>query len=465
MSTNVLRPYVPPAGGSPDRFTGFDEDLAHDRRILAEAAAKPGMAPLSEPLRMPMRFNEVFDTENATNRGHGNSATMHAETRQSLQDIYELWDANPPQMATIINFQPCTIKVNGGMYYQDAVPACPIDRCLLPPGQNHVSHVIDWDVIDMQPQQSGAYKALPIHTIAIAGNYMREGNVNPLLGPGCFIYDGDKSPEEMWAENPMIRTFEDSGAPKYTEHDQPIRRRGGTVMGKRKVPVTAPYREVYMSFLERRNAFYLKWIQERDTIWLESEGKDKKIAGVNNSLVRAQHEILLKIGLLDKPAAWYSQSSIVRNAPTDNCARCQKALPGGAIVCAADGCGWPVNPLEAYRAGHIPFFHETMDNLNEDELFEAMQIKTEREAKKKRVEDRMKAAAAQPAVEPQKPATAIGATPDGGNKGGEPIDFEAMTKLQLKQYAAEAYSLDLDLKMNKPDMIAAIEEKATAPGA
>jgi hypothetical protein len=370
-------------------YTGLDSAMAHDQKMLAEidaqhAAGVPvGQARASAPLRMPGQFDAIFDGV-AKARGGKPAADFSEETLRNLDLVYEELETQPPASATIINFHPIVIRVNGGRNYYQSVPPCTPDLSLRPMGRQCTSLVIGDAAIDPVPQESGNHTFNKIFPLWMAQNYMNVANSNDQLwGPGSFIYEGDLSPEEMWEQNPLIKTFTDAGMPILTEVDAVInsRRAGGMVNGKKRMPVMAHYRDVYTAMFNRRNQAYFDIVRKVDSEYHQKGPEERKNVGING-VTRDQAQVCLNLGLLLKAPDWLTPSRLDAGIAAEKCSNCKGDVSLGAVMCPH--CNEPVDPFQAFIDGKIDVEHLALTTLDDEKLTEVYRVDYERKEKIKR---------------------------------------------------------------------------------
>lgn len=370
-------------------YRGLDDVMAHDHRMIAEVQAKiaagvpVGEATASAPLRMPGQWANI---NNITTRPRP-AADFNEETLRNLDKVYEMLETQPPASAVIINFHPLVLRVNGGRSYYQSVPACTPETCLREPGKQCTSLVLTEAAIDPVPQESGNHTFDPLYPLWLAQNYMNVANANvELWGPGAFIYEGELSPEEMWEENPKIKTFTDLGMPLFVEQEGMIksRRAGGIVPGKKRFPVLRDYRDVYMEMFERRNKAYLSIVKKMDSEYHQATGKDRKNIGING-MTRDQAQVCLNLGLLLKPPEWLNPDRIDAGVAAETCSNCKGDVKIGTVMCPH--CNEPIDPLQAYVDGKIDVEHLSLSTLPEDQLVEVYRIDKERKSRKARAQE------------------------------------------------------------------------------
>jgi hypothetical protein len=308
-------------------------------------------------------------------------AEFNAATLQNMAILEDDMARNPPKSGWVLNLHPWAIRTNSGRLMRDVVPRCEI----LEIGQDEPNWAfleIPWHEIDMRPQVDASYSCAPILPIVQAGQYMREGNTNELWGPGIMIYEGLKSPEEMWDENAEIQVFTDRGWPITSKVKAMIRQRGSRepVPGERLVPVTKPFREIYKELRQRRNDAYLRLVKEVDDHYHGAEGKEKR--WYLNAYVRAMAQMLVAERLLPKLPAWNLETMIEAGLTEESCKRCGAARQRGAISCQK--CNTPFDIVAALKAGFIDFDYPGIRFLAPEQLADVLRLKKEVDDNQKR---------------------------------------------------------------------------------
>lgn len=420
-------------------YTGFNAAMAHDKRMLAEmdaqaAAGVPmGEIRASAELRMPGHYAVVNDI---TDRPKP-AADFNEETLRNLEKVYAELDTTPPAAATVVNFHPITLRVNGGRHFVYSVPPCTPSMSLNEPGRQCTHLTLYESTIDPVPQDSGNHTFDKIPPIWSAQQYMNVANGNAeLWGPGAFIYEGEKTPEEMWEENPLIKVFSDQGIPEFKETGGmvPSRRRGGIVQGKQRVAVTRSYREVYMEFWERRNKAYFAIVTHMDSEYHQAEGSRRKLVGING-MTRDQAQICVNLGLLLKAPEWLTATRIDAGVAPDKCSNCGSDVLAKAVMC--QHCNWPVDAYEAFIGKKIDVEHTALDDLSAEQLADVYRIDKERKSNRARAKEMAEAAPASVVPDVRNP-TAPKTAPAGDGKSFSEQMKEGRERKKREKAAAEA---------------------------
>lgn len=367
-------------------YTGFDAAMAHDQKMLAHAEGQIAAGvPLDQvripaPLRMPGQWgnlHEVGDRPKA-------AADFSQETLRNLDQVYERLETQPPSSAVVVNFHPLVLRPNGGRTYYQSVDRCTPEMALREAGRQCTYLLLEDAAIDPVPQESGNHTFNEIFPLWMAQNYMNVANSNAeLWGIGAFVYEGDLTPEEMWEENPLIKTFTDMGMPQLTEEAAVIksRRSGGLVNGKRCVPVMRPYQDVYMETFKRRNESYFQIVQRVDSEYHQLAPEKRKNAGING-MTRDQAQVCLNLGLLLKPPIWLTQDRLSAGVAEERCSNCKGDLNIGVVMCLH--CNEPVDPFQAFVDGKINVEHLALTTLDDERLTAVYKLDYDRKDKIKK---------------------------------------------------------------------------------
>ncbi|HLJ90515.1 MAG TPA: zinc ribbon domain-containing protein [Candidatus Angelobacter sp.] len=382
-------------------YTGFDAAMARDQARLAEmkqqfeAGVPLGRIRASSPLEMPGNYAEVA---NITDRPKP-AADFNEETLRNLTKLYDELDTQPPTAATVVNFHPIALRVNGGRHYTQHVAPCPPQMCLNQPGRQCTYLTIHDAVIDPVPQESGNHVFDKIPPIWKAQQYMNVANGNlELWGPGSFIYEGELTPEEMWERNPIIRTFTDQGLPIFAGEQEVDGQRSGRVR-KVRTSQMRPYREVYLEFLERRNKAYFEIVTRVDSEYHQTDLRGRKNVGING-MTRDQAQVCVNLGLLLKPPEWLTVTRVEAGVAQEKCSNCGADVLAKAVMCQS--CGWPVDPEAAYLGNKISIEHEALNDLPSQKLAELYRVDAQRKQNRARAQELAKALGNDPAKDPAK---------------------------------------------------------------
>lgn len=301
-------------------------------------------------------------------------AEFNGATMQNMESLELRMQLSPPQTGWALNLHPWAIRTNAGRSMRDVVPACEVRE--VGPDEPLFSYLeFPWHDVDMRPQVDGSWACDAILPIVLAGQFMREANTNELWGPGVMVYENQKSPEEMWEENPLIQVFTDRGWPVTGKVKAKIRQRGSRelVDGERLVPITRPFRTIYQELRQRRNQAYLRLVTSADESYHAADGKEKRWH-VNGTL-RMMARMLVAERVLPKLPAWNLETTIDAGLEAESCKGCGGQRVKGAILCTK--CGKPFDLLSALKEGFIDFDYVGLRMLPPEQLAEVMRFKKE----------------------------------------------------------------------------------------
>ena len=368
-------------------YSGLDDTLARDRATLNDPNPDGS---LKRPLEFSAIATEAFATEQRT-KGKP-MADWNPETHQKLNRVYEEMEKNPPREAWVINLHVFPIRVNGGHLYSDSAPACLPNqagfrsvRC--DDGKDYIfsCFMVPWSKLDMQPEENWSYTPSQIFPIEIAGEYMREANTSELLGPGIFIVEGPKTPEELFLENAHIPVYDDQGrlmtvpAPGIAPGaDRNPYRKG---VSKATRPMTIPIREIYRALRQRQLDAYFRIVSQADADYKGAKERGHGNWYVNGN-VRLMAEALVAANKLKEVPTWNLEKRVDAGLEEVNCINCGTAKKKGVSACTE--CHHPFDPLQAYKDGLIDFEHRAMNTLPVEQLAEALRIKAQREETRKK---------------------------------------------------------------------------------
>lgn len=344
---------------------------------------RPYTAPSSQELGQRFHGAEIADDQLRARAGQVPRAyaEFNGQTLQNMEQLERRMQMSPPPSGWVVNLHPWHIRTNAGRLMREAVPACEyIEVGADEPSFSYLE--IPWHEIDMRPQVDGSYACDPIEPIVQAGQFMREGNTNELWGPGVFVYEGPKTPEEMWAENPEIQVFTDRGWPVTTKVKAKVRQRGSRelVDGERLLPVRKTFREVFQEIRTRRNEAYMRLVREADEK-LHAAKPEQRNWHLSGTL-RLMARMLVAERLLPKLPAWNLETTLDVGEEAEKCKRCRTAKKKDAVVCHA--CGTPYDLIQALKDGLIDFDYMGIKFLEPEQLAEVMRLKKQVETNQKK---------------------------------------------------------------------------------
>jgi hypothetical protein len=297
---------------------------------------------------------------------------LDQESAQARLEIMRQMRTTPPKPATIINLHPwpLTFGATSRLLRGITVPACELD---MPLAYHHVrGYRLDWEY-----NENGTFKFKPILPIEMAAQFIREFSNKDAYGGGVIIYEGDLHPDKM----DLVEVYDPIGRPQTTETR-------GFEYGEEneKIPtlLQTPVKRKLLGLIEehtkQRNAAYLARVRKADHDYKLPDGRGKWLIN-DTHLLMAQ--VLFSQGIIQKLPEWNLSDRMEAGLAEHNCPACMASPKEGAFACSA--CGHILKALEAYRAGAIQWGHASMETMSSDELDEAEEIRTEREANRLRL--------------------------------------------------------------------------------
>lgn len=313
---------------------------------------------------------------------------LDQDSAQARLEIMRQMRTTPPKAATIINLHPWPLSFGAisRLLRGITVPPCEID---MPFAYHHIrGYRMDWEY-----NENGTFKFKPILPIEMAAQFIREFSNKDAYGGGVIIYEGETHPDKM----DVVEIYDPIGRPQTTETK-------GFEYGEEneKIPtlLQTPVKRKLAGLIEeqikQRNAAYLARVRKADHDYKLPDGRGKWLIN-DTHLLMAQ--VLFAQGILQKLPDWNLSDRMEAGLAEHNCPACMASPKEGAFACSA--CGHILKALEAYRAGAIQWGHASMETMSSDELDEAEEIRTEREANRARL--------AQPAGEAKPKAEKKGA--------------------------------------------------------
>ena len=278
-----------------------------------------------------------------------------AKRYQELQRLLKQTEADKP--VTILNLNPFPLKINGGVYFPDEVPACQA-------GQPYAIHVIRetrWGHRDLgcDAQNTMQMEPVPAIPLVLAAEYIREfvqqeGGFGGVL---CFVGDYDPG---SFKKHHKIRV------PEVAYND----------LGEFYVEVRErDFHETLTAVREKRNQSLLRRIQSANS-WHENDSLRMNVNDLHRDMARlAFHE-----GLIPELPRWVLQSNNLMEKQPDPCPSCAALPKKGAILCV--NCGHIFDVIAAYKNARIAYGAVEMDRLTAEEWKIVHQIKAERDKAK-----------------------------------------------------------------------------------
>jgi uncharacterized Zn finger protein (UPF0148 family) len=274
-----------------------------------------------------------------------------------MQRLLKQTEADRP--VTILNLNPFPLKINGGVYFPDEVPACP-------PGKPYSVHVIKatrWGHKDLgcDAQNMMQMEPVPAIPVVLAAEYIREFVQQEGGFGGVLCYIGDQNPASF-KRDASIRVPEVA----YNE------------LGEFYVEVyERDFHETLASVTEKRNASILRRLQSANS-WYENDSQRMNVNDTHRDMAR----LALAEGLIPELPRWVLQAHQLHAKQPDPCPSCASQPKNGATLCA--NCGHVFDVVAAYKNARISYGAVEMDRLTAEEWKIVNQIKTERDKAKGR---------------------------------------------------------------------------------
>jgi hypothetical protein len=275
-----------------------------------------------------------------------------ASKRQEIVRFLKQTEAERP--VTLLNLNPFPLKINGGMYFPDEVPAKKL-------GERYAVYVIRntrWGHKDLGADAQNMMQVEPVPAIPrlLASEYMREYAQQEGSTGGVLCYEGDKDPKNI-KRGEKVRVpevaFSESGE-LYVE----VKERD--------------FHEVLEKVVVKRNQSIMKHLQYASA-WYENDVQRMNVNDRHRDMAR----LALAEGLIEELPRWVLQANPEGQKKVEPCPSCMTTPKAGAIICI--NCNHIFDVLEAYRNTRIAFGAVEMDRLTADEWKIAHKIKEERD--------------------------------------------------------------------------------------
>lgn len=278
-----------------------------------------------------------------------------AKRFQEIQRLLKQTEADRP--VTILNLNPFPLKINGGVFFPDEVPACR-------PGEPYAIHVIKqtrWGHRDLgcDAQNMMQMEPVPAIPLVLAAEYIREFVQQEGGFGGVLCYVGSHHPEAL-KKGAKIRV------PEVAYND----------LGEFYVEVRErDFHELLASVRQKRNESLLRRLQSANS-WHENDSQRMNVNDSHRDMARlALHE-----GLIPELPRWVLQSSSLTEKQPELCPSCASQPKTGAILCV--NCGHIFDVIAAYKNTRIAYNAVEMERLTAEEWKVVHQIKAERDKAK-----------------------------------------------------------------------------------
>lgn len=264
---------------------------------------------------------------------------------------------NGARPVTILNLNTHSLKINGGVFFPDSIPGCPL-------GQPYTIFQITktrWGHRDLGCDAEGMMQMEPFAAIPMvqAAEYIREYSQHSDGSGGVICYLGEEDPATF--DKKTIITV-----PEIAFNAQ------GTMYIELK---QRNFFEALELVKSRRNAKIMKRMQDANN-WHEVEAHRINI----DDTYRDDARLALQEGLIAELPSWCLHANTSMHKTVDPCPACQKIPLAGAILCV--NCGQIFNVLEAFRNGRVAYTGVEMERLDAEGWKEANKIQAERQKAK-----------------------------------------------------------------------------------
>ncbi|HUD21838.1 MAG TPA: hypothetical protein VMQ60_03255 [Acidobacteriaceae bacterium] len=305
------------------------------------------------PLQAQQRENmHVLFPQSDGRRVAKDPGTRHTNSmRATLEKQIKQTGSDRP--VTLLNLNPIALKINGGMFHPEEIPACPLDQ----PYVVYVFGQTRWGHKDKGVGLDNVHQIDPFPEIPkrLAGEYMREYQQEKDGFGGVLCYVGDHHPS-------TIKKGEMVMVPVVTYVD------GDLVMDEEE----RDFHQLLGIVRTKRNQSLMRDIQEAVS-WHENPEQAKNV----NDSHRDKARMAKREGLIPELPRFCMHENLLTEKQPDPCPVCVAIPKAGAILCT--NCNHVFNPLEAYRNTKIAYGAVEMDRMTELEWKIADQLKAQRD--------------------------------------------------------------------------------------
>jgi hypothetical protein len=282
-------------------------------------------------------------------QGQKFTARRYAE----IQRLLKMAEADRP--VTILNLNPFPLKINGGVFFPEDVPACA-------PGQPYTVHVIRetrWGHKDLgcDAQNTMQMEPVPAIPMVLAAEYIREYVQQDGGFGGVLCYIGDEAPTSI-KKGAMVRV------PEVAYSD-----RGEFYVEVRE----RDFHQTLDTLRKKRNQSILQRLQSANA-WYENDSQRMNVNDTHRDFAR----LALEEGLIPELPRWVLQANAVTSKQPDPCPGCMSVPRPGAVICA--NCrDYVFDVVGAYKNALIAYGHLAMDRLDAKGWAEVEEIKAQRD--------------------------------------------------------------------------------------
>ena len=320
------------------------------------------------PLQSQQRENMYLLLSDPNRRGRKDSAQQRTDAMRMVLEK-QIKDTGSGLPVTILNLNPTSLKVNGGMFFPEEIAACPLDQ----PYVIYVIRETRWGHSDKGVGFDNVAQIDPFPAIpkVIAADYMKQyqqekdgfGGVLCYLG-SAWNYDDDGRIISMGDLHPSkIKKGDTVMVPVVNFVD------GAIVMDEEK----RDFHELLGIVRGKRNKTLMQRIQEANS-WYENDEQRKNVNDVHRDMARlAKQE-----GLIPELPRWVLQDGMLTEKQPDACPSCKVVPKAGAIICV--NCSYVIDVVETfrYRPSACVYGSAEMDRLTPEQWKEVDAIHAER---------------------------------------------------------------------------------------
>lgn len=275
-----------------------------------------------------------------------------ASKRKDLERMMRETKAEIP--VTVLNLSRFPLKINGGVYHPDEIPACPVGQ----PYSRYVFTKARWGHKDNGSDMQGMmqYEAVPATPKSLAAEYVGEyGDF------GVICYIGDADPATLKKDTIV-------SVPEPASNDL-----GETYVDERQMK----WGDVKAAAEQKRNTKILKRLQDANAHY-ENEAQRNLVNDPEREAARHAQEL----GLIKELPRWVLISNLEPEIPDAACPSCKVVPNKGAIICA--NCSYVIDVVETYRLrpSACAYGSAEMDRLTPEQWQIVNKIKADRDRAK-----------------------------------------------------------------------------------
>lgn len=274
------------------------------------------------PLQAQQRENMHFLLADQNKRGAKNPANQYTSAlRRTLEK--QIKDTGSGLPVTLLNLNPTSLKINGGMFFPEEIPACPLDQ----PYVVHVFPETKWGHMDKGVGFDNVHRVDPFPVIpkVLAAEYMKQYQQETDGFGGVICYVGDHHPSTIKKGDTVM-------VPVMNLID------GEIVMDEEK----RDFHELLGIVRRKRNQSIMRSLQEANS-WYENDEQRKNVNDIHRDMARmAKRE-----GLIQELPRWVLQDTMSTEKQPDACPACRVIPKPGAIICT--NCEYVIDVVETFR--------------------------------------------------------------------------------------------------------------------